>query len=452
MGRPQLHALDELVSKVRAGRIRRRTFLEGALALGLSSSVAGELLAACGGSGDSSGGNGPALNMTWIGEHDDAGVFARIVNSFNRTNKDGIFVTYTSGSTDTGQLLTYYLDMLNVRSDASTLISMDIVWPAQFALNQWTVPIQDRWPADERTKYLSGPIQGCTFDGRIWAVPVRTDAGVIYYRKDLLAVPPTTWDELSTMARQIRSSGQARYGYLWQGAQYEGLVCNFVEVLYGYGGTVLDPHDPQKVTIASPEAVEALTAMVEWVDGISPAGVTDYKENDAANAWLTGDAAFMRNWPYVYSLATTPAESRVISKTAMHPMLHDGTNRVGHSAIGGWQLGINAFSHADKVDAAWRFIQYMIGADTQKILALDASYASTLKSIYTDTEVLAKNPLFRQLGPILQTALPRPVSPLYPDLSNAIQVRIHQALTRRSKPADAIRALDADLRSIVSSS
>jgi multiple sugar transport system substrate-binding protein len=451
MGRPQLHALDEMISKVRAGRIRRRTFLEGALALGLSSSVAGELLAACGGSGDSSGGNGPALNVTWIGEHDDAGVFTRLVNSFNRTNTDGIFVTYTSGSTDTGQLLTYYLDMLNVRSDASTLISMDIIWPAQFALNQWTVPIQDRWPSDERAKYLPGPIQACTFDGRIWAVPVRTDAGVIYYRKDLLAAPPTTWDELSTMARQIRSSGHARYGYLWQGAQYEGLVCNFVEVLYGYGGTVLDPHNPQRVTIASPEAVEALTTMVGWVDGISPPGVIDYKEGDAANAWLAGDAAFMRNWPYVYSLANTLAESRIISKTAIHPMLHNGTNTVGHSAIGGWQLGINAFSSADKVDAAWRFIQYMIGAETQKILALAASYASTLKSIYTDTEVLAKNPLFRQLGPILQTALPRPVSPLYPDLSNAIQLRVHQALTRQSKPADAIGALDADLRSIVSS-
>ena len=448
---PQLQALDGMLSKVRTGRIRRRTFLEGALALGLSSSIASELVAACGGSGDSSGGNGPALNVTWRGEHDDAGVFAHLVNMFNRTNKDGIFVTYTSGSSDTDQLLTSYLDMLNVRSDASTLISMDIIWPAQFALNQWTVPIQDRWPAHERAKYLPGPVQGCTFDERIWAVPVRTDAGILYYRKDLLPVPPRTWDDLTATARQIRSSGRARYGYLWQGAQYEGLVCNFVEVLYGCGGTVLDPHNPQRVTIASPEAVEALTTMVKWVDDISPPGVIDYKENDATDAWLAGNAAFMRNWPYAYSLGNTLTKSRIVGRSVVHPMLHNGANSVGHSAIGGWQLGINAFSRPDKVDAAWRFIQYMIGADAQKMLALDGSYVSTLKSIYTDREVLERNPIFRQLGPILQTALPRPVSPVYPDLSNAIQLRVHQALTRQSKPADAIRALAADLRSIISS-
>jgi multiple sugar transport system substrate-binding protein len=253
------------------------------------------------------------------------------------------------------------------------------------------------------------------------------------------------------MARHFRSSGQTHYGYLWQGAQYEGLVCNFVEVLYGYGGTVLDPHNPQKVTIASPEGVGALTTMVGWLNDISPSGIIDFKENDAANGWLAGDAAFMRNWPYAYSLANTPAKSRIVGKSAIHPMLHNGTNTVGHSAIGGWQLGINAFSNTDKVDAAWRFIQYMLGSAVQKSLALDASYVSTLKSIYTDTEVLARNPIFRQLGPLLQTALPRPVSPLYPDLSNAIQLRVHQALTRQSKPVDAIRALDADLRSIVSS-
>src|SRR5689334_6797001 len=70
----QCKALDEILVRMRAGRMKRRTFLENALALGFTSSVAESVLAACGGSSNSSGGNRAAINVTWQGEYDTAGI------------------------------------------------------------------------------------------------------------------------------------------------------------------------------------------------------------------------------------------------------------------------------------------------------------------------------------------------------------------------------------------
>jgi multiple sugar transport system substrate-binding protein len=445
----QCKALDEILIRMRAGRMKRRTFLENALALGLTSSAAQSVLAACGGSSNSVGGNGAAINVTWQGEHDTAGIYQELVDIFNQTNKDGIHITFINGPTDTGQLHSVFLDMLRSQSNSINIMSMDIIWPAEFALNQWTVPIDDKWPANERANYLPGPIQGCTFGGKLWAAPLRTDAGLLYYRTDLVSTPPQAWDELTRVAKQLQAQRAIKYGYVWQGAQYEGLVCDFLEVLYGYGGTVLDFNDPQKVQINSPEAREALAAMVEWINTISPETTTVSKEDDSRAIWEQGEAAFMRNWPYAYALANKVQTSKIVGKFGVHSMLYGGKSTGGHSVIGGWQLGINAFSSPHKIDAAWKFIHYMLGQDAQKKLALDASIAATLKSVYKDPQVLAKIPLFKVLGEVLQTALPRPVSPKYPDISTAIQLRIHQALMKQGKPIEAIAALQDDLQTIV---
>jgi multiple sugar transport system substrate-binding protein len=451
VGPEQRQALDDLLVQMRVGRMKRRTFLENALAVGLTCTAAQSLLAACGGSGNSSGGNGAAINIIWEGEHDTAGNFQQIVNTFNQTNKDGIHVTFISGPTDTGQLHSIFLDMFRSQSSAIDIISMDIIWPAEFAINQWTVPLDEKWPVEERAQYLQGPIQGCTFGGKLWAAPFYTDAGLLYYRTDLVSLLPQTWDEFTLINRQLLSQGASKYGYVWQGAQYEGLVCDFLEVLYGYGGTVLDPDDPKKVKINSPEAQEALTTVVGWINTISPEAVAMCKEDESRKIWERGEAAFMRNWPYAYALGNRAQTSNIVGKFGVHPILSAGKNTKAHSVIGGWQLGINAFSSPQKVDAAWKFIRYMLGQEVQKAIARDTSLAATLKSVYTDREVLAKNPFFKVLGAVLQTALPRPVTPNYADLSTAMQLRVHQALMKQSTPAEALAVLQSDLQTIVAS-
>ena len=434
-------ALNEMVVKMRAGRITRRSFVQRAAILGIGSTFIGTLLEACGGGG----GGGPTI-LNWESENDSVGIYGKLVDNFNKTNKD-VQVRWTNGTSQSDQLLTKFTTMLRARSGAIDIMSMDIVWPAEFGGNGWTAPLQDKWTSSDRQNYLQGPIKGCTYNGKIWAAPFRTDAGLIYYRTDLIPTAPATWTDMANMAAQAQSSGKVQYGYVWQGKQYEGLVCDFTEVIHGYNGDVLDPNNPSTVTATDPAVIQGLTDMVNWVGGISPSAVTNYAEDDARTPFQNGDAAFMRNWPYAYAHGQNASESKIAGKFAVHSMLYGGSSTTGHSAIGGWNLGINAFSA--NVDAAWTFVKYMLGDYAQKQAAIQASLTTTLLSVYDDADVLKANPFFSQLKPVFQTALPRPVTPKYPDVSQAIQQYVHAALLKQSSPSDAMSGLANQLKSIV---
>jgi multiple sugar transport system substrate-binding protein len=156
----------------------------------------------------------------------------------------------------------------------------------------------------------------------------------------------------------------------------------------------------------------------------------------------------MRNWPYAYSLGNDATKSKIAGKFDIHSMPYGGSSTVGHSCVGGWNMAINAFSK--NTDASWSFMKYMLGPEAQKQLAIKGSFTPALKSVYDDADVKAKQPLFTKLAPILQNSLPRPVSPVYPDLSNIIQTHVHQALTKQVSPQDALSALQSELQTLVS--
>jgi multiple sugar transport system substrate-binding protein len=370
------------------------------------------------------------------------------VDNFNKTQKD-VVVTWHNGPSSTDQLLTIYDNTFRTRSSAVDVVSIDVVYPAEFGSNGWTAPIDNLWASSERSNYLPGPIKTCTYNGKLWAAPFRTDAGVIYYRTDLVKTPPNTWADMVNISKENAGKGGTKYGYLWQGSQYEGLVCDFSEVLYGYGGNVLDPNDPTKVVVNSPEANQALSDMVSWVGGVSPVNVTTLTEETDRSAWENGESVFMRNWPYAYSLGNK-AGTKVAGKFDIHPMLYGGSNTVGHSSVGGWNLGINAYTKNQ--DAAWKFVHYMLQDYAQKTIAVMASLTPCLKSTYQDAEVLQKQPLFGKINQaqILETSLPRPVSKVYPNLSNTIQQHVHQALTKSVSVSAALSAMQSDLQALVS--
>ena len=438
----QREALDEIIVKIRAGRISRRTFLERAVALGLTSTVAGSLLEACGGS---SGGSSGPTTIVWQTENDTSGTYPALVDTYNKTNKDNVHVVWHNGPSSTDTMLTIYDNTLRARSGAIDVMSIDVVYPAEFASNGWTVDLTSKWSESDRANYLPGPIKSCTYQGKVVAAPLRTDLGVLYYRTDIISTPPNSFEDLTSMAKS--NASKTKYGYVWQGSQYEGLVCDFVEVLAGYGGTVLDPNNSKSVTVNSSEGVAALTEMVSWVGTISPTSITTFTEEPSRQAFQNGDAIFMRNWPYAYSLGNA-AGSKVAGKFDIHAMPYGGSNTVGHSCVGGWNMAINAFSK--NPDASWSFIKYMLGADAQKQLAIKGSFTPSLKSVYDDADVKSKQPLFTKLAPILQNSLPRPVSPVYPDLSNIIQTNVHQALTKTVPPATALSNLQSQLQTLVS--
>jgi trehalose/maltose transport system substrate-binding protein len=439
----QREVLDEIITKIRAGRLTRRSFLERAVAVGLSSTAAVSLLEACGGSTTSTGSG--TSTIIWQTENDTSGTYPGLADSYNKSNKDGVHVVWHNGPSDSGGLLTLYTNALRARNASFDVMQIDVIWPAEFSSNGWTVDLSSKWSASDRANYLPGPIQSCTYQNQVVAAPLRTDLGVLYRRTDIVNSAPATFDELTNMAKS--NASKAKMGYVWQGSQYEGLVCDFVEVLAGYGGTVLDPQDAKKVTVNSPQGVQALTEMVSWVGTISPISVTTLTEEPCRQAFQNGDAIFMRNWPYAYSLGNDATKSKVAGKFDISALPYGGSGTVGHSCVGGWNMAINAFSK--NPDASWSFIKYMLGADAQKQLAIGASWTPSLKSVYDDAEVKQKQPLFTKLQPILQNSLPRPVSPVYPDLSNIIQKHVHQALTKTASPASALSDLQTELQALV---
>ncbi|QBD82596.1 ABC transporter substrate-binding protein [Ktedonosporobacter rubrisoli] len=445
----QREVIDESITKIRSGRITRRSFLERVMTAGLSSAAALSLLEACGGTTNSSAGNGPATNIVWQSENDSTTTYRDLASTFNQTvgKQKGIHITWTQGPSDTQAMLSKYNTLFRSRSSSIDIIALDIVYPAQFAAQQWTKPItESMWPASERQNYLQAPLKGCTFAGKLWAAPYRTGVGILYYRKDLVSSPPATYDDLVHISKDL-APAKTKYGYVWQGGQSEVLTCNFVEVLHGYGGAVLDPNDPTRVTINSPEAQQALSMMVSWVGTISPTAVTTYTEEPSRITWQNGNAAFMRNWPYAYPLGNNPASSKIANKFDIAPLPHGPHSPTGHSAIGGWNMAINTYSRYP--EQAWEFIHYMLQPAAQKQGAIGAGWPVTLQSAYDDPDVLAKEPFFGKLKPILQTALPRPVSPKYVDISDVLQRSVHQALLKQETFVNILQATEAQLKPLV---
>jgi multiple sugar transport system substrate-binding protein len=438
----QRSAFHELITWLRSGRLSRRTFLERALTLGLSSVSALSLLESCSGSHDST------VYVVWQADYDPSDAHRQLVYDFNKLNQGRIQVVLQVGPNVTNDLATIERNILNAQSAAVDIFSVDMISVAEFARKGWLQPISEsRWSQQERAKYLQVPIQACTIDGQLWAVPFRSNAGLLYYRTDFIPHPPSTWEELTSMAGLARQDG-LKYGYVWQGAEYEGLVCNFDEVLHGYGGSLFsDPFHPTVVTVDSSQARQALETMVDWIQKskISPADTTTYTEEVTRSTWENDGALFMRNWPYAYA----SSQQKLAHKFGIHSIPTGGNNTLGHSSLGGWQLAINKNIHAIQQDAAWEFIQYLLQPEAQKIGATVASWAMTLMSLYEDQEILRKVPLYGQLKPLLQTALPRPIAPNYADMSTAIVFYVRQALTGQASVSEALRRLAAKLEQLV---
>ena len=436
---------DTLVATLRSGRVTRRAFLEQSLVLGLSSAAALSLLESCRGSRDST------IYLIWQAEYDPSSMQQQLVDSFNQRNQGRIHVTLQVGPNGTNDLAAIERNVLKAHSTAVDIFSVDIIYLAEFASQGWLQPISEsRWSQQERAKYLRTPIEACTFYGQLWAAPFRSDVGLLYYRTDWLAHPPSTWEELSSLAKTVQTQKHApKYGYIWQGAQYEGLVCNFDEVLHSYGGALFsDPFSPTMVTVDSPQAKQALTTMVGWIaNKISPENTDTYTEEVTRYTWEQGNALVMRNWPYAYAHSQ---QTDLAQKFAISPMLPGGDHLQGHSSLGGWQLAINAFIDPARQDAAWEFIHYMLQPEAQKIGATQASWVTSLQSLYEDQEVLRKVPFYHYLQPALKTAVSRPITPNYAEMSTAIVYHVRQALTGKAPIAETLKALAATLEQLIS--
>jgi multiple sugar transport system substrate-binding protein len=287
-------------------------------------------------------------------------VWDRAIRAFEAENP-GVKIVREIGPHSSTEFHDLVTQKLKNRDPEMDVFFMDVIWPAEFAAAGRVLPLDRFFSAEERIKFLEAPIQANSYRDHIFGVPVFVDAGLLYYRKDLLAkygfYPPRTWPELVEQAKAILAAERDPHltGFSGQFKQYEGLICNMMEYILSNGGSLWDEVE-LKGALHSPKAVEAVRFVRDQIIGeISHRGVLAYQEPESLALFIQGKAIFHRNWPYAWEIANDPPKSKIAGRLGMMTLpAFAGGKSV--ATLGGWQLGISRFSR--KPALAWKFLSF----------------------------------------------------------------------------------------------
>lgn len=370
----------------------------------------------------------------------------------------GVNVTVVTGPQSATDRLAQYLQFFGAQSGDIDVMQIDVIWPGILA--EHLVDLTPYIPAEDLQAHFERIVQNNTVDGALVGIPWFTDAGLLYYRTDLTEKygfegPPQTWAELEERATAIqegeRQAGASDFwGYVWQGAAYEGLTCDALEWQVSWGGGEIVEADGT-ISINNAQAAAALDMAAGWVGTISPEGVASYREEDARNIWQAGNAAFMRNWPYAYSLGNE-AESAIAGNYAVAPLPQgEGANARHADTLGGWQMAVSRYS--ENVDDAAQFAVCMTSREAQKIRATQGSYLPTIGDLYEDQDVLAANAFFEQLYDVFAGgAVARPstvTAEQYNEVSTIYFTEVNRVLTGEQTGQEAVEAIESQLQSLL---
>lgn len=326
----------------------------------------------------------------------------------------------------------------------------DVIWAPQLA--EQFVDLTEA-TKDVVGEHFPSIIQSQTVNGKLVALPFYTDAPALYYRKDLLdkygKTPPKTWDELAATAKEIqdkeRAAGSADiWGFVFQGNAYEGLTCNALEwIKSSGGGQIIEPDGT--ISVNNEKAAAAVEKVKEWIGTIAPKGVLAYQEEESRGVWQTGNAVFMRNWPYAYALGNGD-DSAVKGKFEVAPLPAATDGDQPSSTLGGWNLAVSKYS--DEQEAAIAFVKFLGSAETQKVRAIELSNLPTIAALYDDPEVAVAQPFMPHWKPIFQSAVPRPSAVAkvkYNEVSSKFWSAVHNTLSGNGTAAENLELLEVEL-------
>jgi multiple sugar transport system substrate-binding protein len=371
-------------------------------------------------------------------------VLVRQLGRFMEENPDiRVEIQVTPDAADQRHQL--YVQWLNARATDPDVLQLDVVWTAEFAAAGWIAALDRFQPPVE--EFLAPAVAADRWEGALFALPWFADVGMLYFRTDLVPSPPRTPAELVEQASRAQADHGTPFGFVWQGARYEGLVTVFLEHLGAFGGTILDERG--QVRVDSDAAVRALTFMRDaiYVDEVVPPAVLTWQEEQTRFAFQNGQAVFMRNWPYAYALLQEASQSSVAGRVGIASMPAAPEGRPT-AALGGAALAINAFS--DRQDDAYRLIAFLLEPEQMIERARIAGQYPTRPALY-DTDALAdalEVPPAEALA-IIRQATPRPVTPVYTQLSDILQVALHRALTRQQEPRPALQQAAEEMRALL---
>ena len=377
---------------------------------------------------------------------DEAQQLQPLVDKFNQQYADIKFQIIEAPS-DSNQVEDLYTSSFLLGNSPYDLVYMDIVWTPKFAAAGWLQDISDRLSPEEAQQYLAGDIAGGMYENKLYRVPFRSDAGMLYYRQDLLQQagyqPPETFKELLEISQDLQQQGLTEWGYVWQGKQYEGLAAMFVEILQGSGAFWVNP-DTLEVGLDRPEALEAVEFLRQAIaTQVSPPGVTTYAEEETRLLFQNGKAAFLRNWPYVYSAAL---DSPIAGKYSIKPMVHSAGNSSG-ACLGGWGMGIATTSKYP--DAAWEVIKFLSSEESQREFILETGFVPSRTALFNDKAIVSKYDYYPKLLDVVKSSALRPPISQYAQTSDILQRYLSAAITGKMTPEKAMQAAASETRNLL---
>jgi multiple sugar transport system substrate-binding protein len=413
------------------------------------------LASACGGDDGGTGeevgstaleGRGP---ITFATGKDTSGNLTNQVAAWNSQHPDEkVTVSELPESAD-GQRQQMVQNAQN-KQDSFSVLNLDVVWTAEFAANRWVSELQtDQFPSLQNA--IPATVETAKYRDKLYAIPVTSDGGLLYYRKDLLdkagLKPPTTFDEMNAACQKVAAmpEGKGVNCYAGQFEKYEGLTVNFSEAVNSAGGVVVDKDG--KPNVDTPEALAGLETLTKgFSSGMIPKAAITYKEEEGRRAFQDGKLLFHRNWPYVYALASkTDGSSKVAGKFGVAPL--PGKDGPGVSTLGGHNYAISAFAKNKATSA--EFIKFMASEERQRANIEKTSQAPTWASLYDDPALLKQFPYLAPLKASIEKAQPRPTVVKYGDVTAAIQESAYDALTGKTQPKQALTDLQTKLSSLI---
>jgi multiple sugar transport system substrate-binding protein len=419
------------------------------LAAATAAIAAGLALTGCGPDSPPSGGAAPSADgigpITFAVGSDDAPVFTKLIKPWNEAHPDQQVSLVLLPEAENGQLAQL---TANLQAGSSTydVIAMDVIWTAEFASAGWIIPLESNmFPLGQ---FLRPAVDTAMYNGHLWAVPYYSNAEVLYYRKDILAkagqAPPKTWAQLEEQAKTV-APRYGMQGYASQLAPYEGLTVNFAEALQSAGGSILSPGGT--VTVDSEPARAGLDFLVNGLrEGWIPKASTSYEEESSWGDFESGKLLFLNNWPFIYSLASTPGPgNKVYGKVGVVPL--PGLDGPGSSSLGGANLAVSAFSRHQATAIA--FIKYLTSPTEERQLLVDSGFPPVWTSLYSDPAMVKLFPYLPVVKQAILGAQPRPSIIDYDQASLAISSAVYQALTCQKSPQQALAELSAQLTQII---
>ncbi len=409
-------------------------------------------LSACGG-GDSSGGGaagGDAAQglegrgpITYVQGKDNSNVVRPLIEKWNAEHPNET-VTFKEQTDNADQQHDDLVQNFQAKNENYDVVSVDVVWTAEFAAKGWLQPLKDKMSLDT-SAMLKPTVDAAEYKGTLYAVPVSSDGGMLYYRKDLVPTPPKTWDEMMGMCSIAEENNMACFA--GQYAKYEGLTVNASEAINSAGGSVLDADG--KPNLTTPEAKAGLENLAKaYAEGNIPKEAVTFQEEQGRQAFQDGKLLFHRNWPYVYNLATTEGSS--IFKDAKDKLglaALPGKDGPGASTLGGHSAAISVYSKNKAT--ALDFVKFLTTDESQKFFATQGSLAPVIGALYEDQELVAALPYLPVLKTSIENAVPRPVTPFYPAVTKAIQDNAYPAIKGEKSVEAALEDMQKSIQSAV---